>query len=63
MNRAIILFNTGEVIDIKSQNALDVAETYLYHCFGFISDTRFKYFSSTDNKGVKYSIYIEKGER
>lgn len=63
MNRAIIVFNTGEIIDIKSNNALNVAETYLYHCFGFISDTRFKYLTSTDNKGVKYYIYFEEEDK
>lgn len=62
MNRAIILFNNGEVIDIKSRNALDVAIDYLYHNFGFVYDVRFKYLTATDNKGVKYYIYIEKGD-
>lgn len=62
MNRAIILFSTGEIIDIKSRNALDVAVDYLYYNFGFEYDERFKYLNSTDNKGVKYYIYIEKGD-
>lgn len=63
MNRAIILFSTGEIIDIKSRNDLDVAVDYLYHCFGFVYDVRFEYLTATDNKGVKYYFYIEKGDR
>lgn len=63
MARAIILFSTGEVIDIKSRNALGVAEQYLYYCFGVAYDIKYEYLNAMDNKGIEYHIFIEKGER
>ena len=61
MNRAIILFNTGEVIDIKSRNALNVAEQHLYYSFGFAYDLKYDFITAKDDKGVEYYIFIEKG--
>lgn len=61
MNRAIILFITGEVIDIKSRIALDVVEQYLYYLYGVAYDLKYDFLKAKDNKGVEYFIFIEKG--
>jgi hypothetical protein len=61
MNRAIILFSTGEILDIKSRRALLVADTYLYSIYGDNYNSNFEILKATDNKGVTYSIFIEKG--
>lgn len=63
MNRAIIIFNNDDTIDIKSRHALVVADTYLYSLYGENYTSLFKQLNATDNKGVCYALFIEKGDR